>query len=400
MSSPAPAAVKVSALHAVPAEQRLFTPAFGIIVGMQLTFGFGFSIFFLLPKYLTTVLHAGPDQVGWVSASAVVAAVLAVPLLGRAIDRYDRRYLIVGGALCSAACASCFPFVHSVGPTLLLLRAVQGVAMALVFNAAATLVTDMAPPARMGQALGLFGVSALITNAIAPAIAERLAVHAGWSAVFVMAAVAATLCAGLALFLPRPVRAHSNAHAGRPSYGPRVLKILYAVGIVGLAFGTLFTFTLPFALMLGAREVSGFFVGYTLTAATLRILLGGWVDRVGRPRVAVVALALYCTALFATCGLEPTWLPALGAIMGAGHGLIYPALNAMVVEGVATAHRGRVMSLFNGCFNAGVAISTLTLGAVAKEFGYPLVFASAGIVALSGLPLLVQVARSQPTRTD
>jgi MFS family permease len=392
--------VKVSDLRAVPTEQRLFTPAFGFIVGMQLTFGFGFSIFFLLPKYLTTVLRAGPDQVGWVSASAVVAAVLAVPLLGRAIDRYDRRHLIVAGALCTAACALCFPFVQTVGATLLLLRAAQGVAMALVFNAAATLVTDMAPPAKMGQALGLFGVSALITNAIAPAIAERVAVHSGWSTVFVMAAVAPALCASLALLLPRPVRAPVHAHAARPSYGPRVLKILYAIGVVGLAFGTLFTFTLPFALMLGALEVSDFFVGYTLTAATLRILLGGWVDRVGRSRVAVGALALYCTALFATCGLEPRWLAALGAIMGAGHGLIYPALNAMVVEGVATEHRGRVMALFNGCFNAGVAISTLTLGAVAKAFGYPLVFAIAGIVALSGLPLLVQVARAHPARTD
>lgn len=292
MSPPAPAAVKVSDLSAVSAEQPLFTPAFAFIVGMQLTFGFGFSIFFLLPKYLTTVLHAGPDQVGWVSASAVVAAVLAVPLLGRAIDRYDRRYLIVIGALSSALCAVCFTFVQAVGVPLLLLRAVQGVAMALVFNAAATLVTDLAPPARMGQALGLFGVSALITNAIAPAIAERVAVSAGWSAVFVMAAVAATLCASLPLFLPRPIRAHAHGHAPRPRYGPRVLRILYAIGIVGLAFGTLFTFTLPFALALGAREVSDFFVGYTLTAATLRIVFGGWADRVGRPRVAVGALEI------------------------------------------------------------------------------------------------------------
>ncbi|HEY6556503.1 MAG TPA: MFS transporter [Polyangiaceae bacterium] len=400
MSSPAPAAVKISDLHAAPVVERLITPAFALIVAMQLAFGFGFSIFFLLPKYLTTSLHAGPDAVGWVSASAVVAAVLAVPLLGRAIDHYDRRYLIVAGALGSALCALCFTLVQSVGLALLLLRAVQGVSMALVFNAAATLVTDLAPPARMGQALGLFGLSALITNAVAPAIAESVAVRSGWSAVFVMSAASATLCASLALFLPRPVRSHAHAHAGRPSYGPRVLKILYAIGIVGLAFGTLFTFSLPFALSLGAREVSNFFIGYTLTAATLRILLGSWADRVGRPRVAVGALAVYCTALFAACGLQPQWLGALGALMGAGHGLAYPALNAMVVEGVPVQHRGRVMSLFNGCFNAGVALSTLTLGAVAKEFGYPLVFAIAGVVALSGLPLLVQVARSEPAHVE
>ncbi|HMJ11039.1 MAG TPA: MFS transporter, partial [Polyangiaceae bacterium] len=354
------------------------------------------STFFLLPKYLTTALKAGPDEVGYVGAAAVVAAVLAVPLLGRAIDHYDRRRLIIGGGLVCALSALCFIPVQSVGLLLIALRAVQGISMALVFTAAATLVTDLAPPARMGQALGLFGVSALITNAIAPAVGEFVASHWGWSMVFVISAVAATACAGLALFLPRRARSTAHTVSQRPSYGPRVRRVLYAITIVGIAFGTMFTFSLPFALELGAREVSGFFLGYTLSAATLRIALGGWVDRVGRARVAVAALGIYGAALFATVGLKPQWLAALGALLGVGHGLVFPALNALVVEGVRVEHRGRVLSLFNGCFNAGVAISTLTLGTVAKHFGYPIIFAGAGVITLSGLPMLLKVARTPP----
>jgi MFS family permease len=369
--------------------RTLFTPAFLLILAMQMSFGFAFSTFFLLPAYLTTVLTAGPDEVGQVTASAMVAAVLAVPAIGRAIDRYDRRRLIIGGALVGAAVALTFVPVQSIGFALFALRAVQGVAFALVFNAAATLVVDLAPAERMGQALGYFGVSALLTNAAAPALGEALARHAGWSPVFVLAAAFSVLCAVFAAFLPKPERRHTR-HDVAPDVQDQVrsAKILYAVGVVGVAFGTMFTFSLPFAISLGAREVSGFFAGYTAAAALVRIGLGGVADRIGRQRVALFALLVYGAALFATAELRLEWLMALGALLGIGHGLVYPALNAMSVEGVPTGHRGSRMSLFNGCFNAGVAISTLTLGWVAKHAGYPAVFVVGGVVSLSAVAVL------------
>jgi MFS family permease len=85
-------------------------------------------------------------------------------------------------------------------------------------------------------------------------------------------------------------------------------------------------------------------------------------------------------------------LVALGSLFGLGHGLSYPALNAMIMDRVRSEQRGRVMTLFNGCFNAGVTASTLLLGSFAKHAGYPLTFTVAGLFTLSALFVLGRVA--------
>src|SRR5437762_1608364 len=85
----------------------------------------------------------------------------------------------LNAALGSAAAALLLIPIHEVGAALFALRAFQGVALALVFSAAATLASDIAPPARLGQALGLFGCASLVTNAIAPALCEVIASRTG-----------------------------------------------------------------------------------------------------------------------------------------------------------------------------------------------------------------------------
>jgi MFS family permease len=377
-------------------QQTLLSSAFLLILIGQTCFGFAFSTFLLLPKYLTTELAVGPDKVGQITASAMIAAVLAVPLVGRAIDRYERRSLIVGGGIVSCLLSLAFIPIHQPGPLLFAVRALQGVGFALMFNSAATLVTDLAPPARMGQALGLFGVASLLTNAAAPALGEFVAARAGWAWVFGMGATAMALCSVIGSFLPKTSRRVLERSALRPRFEGRALRILYAAVIVGVAFGTAFTFSIPFAIARGAHAVSAFFIGYTLTAGFVRIVLGSWADRVGRQRVAMAALAVYAAALFAAADLRPGWLDLLGALVGVGHGLVYPALNAMVVEGVPSEHRGSTMALFGGCFSAGFAVSTLVLGSVARHAGYPVAFVVAGIATLSAIAVL---GRSRPDPT-
>jgi MFS family permease len=385
----APLPLETPPVHLRPREpERLFTPAFALILATQMSFGFSFSTFFLLPKYLATELHAGPAAIGQVTAAAMVAAVLAVPWIGRAIDRYDRRSLITFGALVSAAAALALIPIREIGPALFALRAFQGVALALVFSAAATLVSDIAPAARLGQALGLFGTASLVTNAIAPAFGEEIAARAGYAPVFVFGAVTALACAALAMFLPKPARAAAPPLSLPTRYDAETFRVFYCICAIGVGFGTMLTFSLPFAIALGARKVSDFFIGYTATAAGVRLVFGGLADRVGRRRIAVAALLIYGCSLFAGAALRPGWLGVLGAVFGIGHGLAYPSLNALVVEGVPSARRGRFMALFNGCFNAGVALSTFALGSLAKHAGYPWAFATAGLAAFSAVWLL------------
>jgi len=142
-----------------PGEPPLFTRDFALVLATQLAFGFAFSSFFLLPKYVVTQLHGSPSQVGNVGALAVVAAVLASPLCGRLLDRGGRRPLMFLGCLLTGIGGFAFLGVTHIGSYIYAVRAVQGAAYTLYFVSAGTLIADLSPPSRLGQALGWFGSS-------------------------------------------------------------------------------------------------------------------------------------------------------------------------------------------------------------------------------------------------
>jgi MFS family permease len=381
-----------------PDQQSLFTPSLIALLVIGLAHGFAFSTFFLLPKYLTTELGAGPELIGRITAVAGVAGVLSVPLVGTLIDRGGRRRLIAIGCALLALGSLGFVWVDSVSLSVFLLRALQGLGATVVFNTVTTLAADLAPPKRLGQTIGIIGVAAVCMNAIAPAIAEPLAHRAGWKPVFALASAAAVLAGLLAMGLrerrvtPAAMRSYRHLRSGRS------LAVFYVSAVSGGAFGTLMTFVPAFAIALGARAVSTFFITYTVAVITIRLLLGSVADRWGRQRVALLALGLYGTATFLAAFLGATGLELLGGLFGIAHGFFYPALNAFAVEEVRPEHRGSVMTFFNGSFNAGFAASVVALGAVAQYAGYETAFVTMAALTATALVTLVLIPAAEPEK--
>src|SRR6187397_2800345 len=95
-SVPLPVNVNVNVNVPVPApaaapDAPLIDAFFLRVVAFQVAVGFGFSAYFLLPKYLATELHASPSTIGAVTAVALCAVVLVAPVVGWSLDRYGRR---------------------------------------------------------------------------------------------------------------------------------------------------------------------------------------------------------------------------------------------------------------------------------------------------------------------
>lgn len=375
-------------------EERLWTWSFVQVLAVQVSFGFAFSSFFLLPKYLQQELAATPRQIGAVTGIGLGVAVAGVPLLGWAIDRYRRDRLLMIGTLLAAVSSYAYTWVTQVGGLLYTLRALQGLAFVTTFNTAATLAVELSPPSRLSQSLGYFGLAMLCTNAIAPAIIEPLVAQAGWNVGFLLAATSASVATLVALGLPSTTPTSESPRAARLLLSRRALGIFYTTVLVGLGFGTLVTFAQPFALSLGASEVRQLFIGYTLAALAVRIGLGSLADRVGRHRVALGSLALYGLVLLATTQLKADWLFYVGLGLGVAHGLLYPALNALLVESAPTGSRGLVMTSFNGAFNLGFAVSVLAFGVVAETAGFSSLFLIAGLLTLSGVVTLALIPGS------
>lgn len=370
----------------VPARAALLTPAFVQLLMVQLSFGLSFSAYFLFPKYLATQFGSDARTIGAAAATPMVAGVLASPAIGAALDRFGRRSLLLLGAWIGAITSLSMSAVTHVGLFLYAVRALQGIGFALVFNAAVALVADRSPRARLGHAMGLLGSASLVTNAIGPSLAELVAEAWGWKFVFIGTAVMSvlTVCIGLRL-----LDSERQTTASAPlSLRPKDRRLSWVAAVTGAAFGTLMTFTQPQALAMGADRVAGFFFGFTAAALLVRIGLGSFTDRVGRLRVARASLVFYGAVTVATSLIRPGLLELFGFGFGIAHGLLYPALAALVAERSHPSRRGRALTSLNAAFNAGCGLSLLGSGFLAENTGYGAVFVAVGLVTvISGLTL-------------
>jgi len=365
----------------VTRSRPLFTSRFVALLLVQMAFGFAFATFFLLPKFLAQELHAGAASIGLLSSMFGLAGIIAVPLVSRGFSLLNPRALVLLGCAIMTLSAFGFAAVDEVGPLAIGLRLLQGVASALVYNAGLVLVTEFAPPERLAQAIGWFAGANLVMNAFAPLVAEPLAESHGFLPAFLLAGGAALFGGLLALRLAagqRPAQQTRVLSFARSEKGLRMVAVLL---LVGLGFGVMFSFSQPFALELGIRNVSGFFVAFTAGAVIVRVLLGRVADVVGYGRVTAVALVFYAGSIVAMGALAPGRLEWIGALFGLAQGFFLPAFTALVIQGAAPGERGTAMVLFNACFGAG-SWSVLLLGVAAEVIGYRSVFAGTGAMVL------------------
>lgn len=370
----------------------MLTPEFLSVVAAQTGLNYCLSTFLLLPKYLATQLSATPSSIGSVSAIQGVVAVIAVPFVAGWVDRVGRKPLMAAGVWLSLFYALSWLTVRRIDGTVYALQVVSGLAFILTSSASSTLIADLAPPERLGQAIGLYGAANIAMNALAPALAEPIAARFGWHAAFLLAA----LGAGIALVLTRRIReldpgtqrAAGGHLSATLSVARKVRPYLFTVSTCGASLGAVFTFYQPCVLAQGGKNVSVFFVGFMLAAVGTRLGLGSLADRVGRRRVALRAYSAYALAVLAMSQLTPELLFVLGFVFGCAHGFFYPALNALTLENVQIGERGRVMTLISGAFQLGNTLSVLAFGWIAHRFGYAPMFALAALVTCSGLFVL------------
>lgn len=369
---------------------------FPLLFGITTLFGLAFSTYFLLPKYLAAELGADPIAIGGVTTIFWLASAAAVPFAGTQVDRRGRRLFAGVGGLLLAGSSAGFVWVQEIGPLIWVLRIVQGLGFTLFYVSVATLVADLAPAARLGQALGVFGAVMIFTNAAGPAFAEWASAEFGWPTVFAATALSALLAAAGTRCVPEPERQRDAGPEtgflrvlGRPGMAP----VISASAMTGWVFGTLFTFYQPWALQLGIERVSDYLVAYAGAAVTVRVLGGGLADRMGRMRVVQAMALLYVLAPLAVIALGQVGLVVAGGILGIAQGVYYPALNAIAIERASAAERGKVMAAYNGAFNLGLSAAGLSLGHAVAVGGYPPIFLLATLISAATFVLLAAIGR-------
>jgi MFS family permease len=355
-------------------------------------FFLNFAAFFLLPLQVKE-LGGSESTVGAVMGTGGVATFLSLPVVGLTIDRLGRRLFLLGGTAMMATASALFLLVDHIGPLLFLLRALQGVSFGMAFTAATTLAAEHAPRDRRARALGIFGVSTLLTHALAPGLGEELVRWAGFEALF----AAATVCTGVSLLLAIRLPAERRRSVHDPLPAPwRLDGAQWLLGSVmvlcGLGFGAVVTFIPTFVRSADLGRVGFFYFSYTLTAISTRLVGAGISDTFGRRAVILPTLAALGLSIFLLAGADSVLALGLtGAFFGVAQGINYPTLHAYLIDITPEDHLGRAQALFNGAFNLGVTSAAFVFGWAAHHFGHRPMFLMAGAMPLVAIAVMLAV---------
>lgn len=374
--------------------QRVLTPLFLLI--MLSTLAYFISVGALqptLPRFVQGPLGGGDVQVGLAVGAFAFSAVLIRPFVGPIGDRRGRRLLIVLGAAIVAFSVAGYVFADSLS-LLLALRLLSGVGEACFYVGAASVVNDLAPEERRGEALSYFSLALYLGLTIGPIIGESVfEAFDGFDAAWLVAALSAGIAALLGLIVPdtRPEGSHENEFRWFHPAGILPGTVL-AASIWGL--GGFATFIPLYALSLGMSGSRMVFVAFSVVVLLVRSLGARLPDVLGPARAARMALSLQATGLVIMGAWQEVFGLFVGVIVfGLGQALAFPALMTMAIRSAKPTERSAVVGTFTAFFDLSFGIGAVTLGAVSSVFGYGGAFISAAFVALGGLAMLAVRAR-------
>ena len=234
------------------------TGAFFVYVGMLIP---------ILPRFIEDELGAGELGVGLSIAAFAAAAIAVRPIIARLIDVRGRRQVMTAGALLAGAAGAASGMVDALVP-LLVLRAIAGIGEASLFVAAATLISDLAPPARRAEAASYFSVAVFGGLGVGPIIGEAVLGGDRYPQAFIVAAGFTVLAAAMSFAAPNRVTDRHD-RAALPRARVRFLHpAAVGPGLVlaaGIAAFTSFSAFLPeHARSVGTGGSAGLFAAYSV----------------------------------------------------------------------------------------------------------------------------------------
>ena len=370
----------------------------------------GFATFFssylripVMPLFAAT-LGAGPAQVGTINgAFMLTAGLLSIPA-GLLADRTGRKLPIVAGVAATAASSLLVTQCHQPGQ-MAVAYILFGAGLAALAPGMLSLVADVMPSDRLGQAYGWYTTATYIAMTLGPASGGYLAKVLGLRQVF---AVSGILLVGVALLaslaLPEgPPRRKTELHAVLAGsfellHNRPLLACLLATTGSCIGFGVFLTFLPLYASLHGydPAQVGLVFAAQAVTNVIGRVPIGSLADRIDRRRI--VAAGLICLAVALTAlgqVVQLTQLLGCAVVMGVGMALTFTTIGAMIADRTPAVQRGLAMGMYNSCIYLGMMAGSTVMGVALKQIGYPLGFAAAGSVNLVALVLFYLMMRER-----
>lgn len=355
----------------------------------------------VLTLHVVLGLGQGYGPAGLVGAASTLGTALGAPFLGRVVDRYGLRRMLVITTLAEGAFWAMVPWLPYLG--LLVASLVFGLLTLPVFSVVRQSLAALVPEQQRRTAYSLDSMSVELSFMMGPALGVLVAttVSTGAAALSLGAMIVAS---GTALYVLNPaVRGQTETDSVRPPVRSWLRRSLVAV-LLATTATTLIVAGTDVAIVAALQSTGQVsWIGLVLVGWGLVSLVGGFIYGAMRRGVSVLLLAALmglCTIPMGLFG-NAWWVLALALVPA---GLLCAPTLASLADAVSRlapgSVRGLVMGLHSSALTAGFAIGAPLAGVVVDASSPSWAFAAAGTVgaALAAIAFAVQLSRREPVR--
>lgn len=327
----------------------------------------------LLPTFPFFVTYLGGDAfaIGVATALFSIASILSRPFVGWLVDTKGRCAMLVVGLIGMSLLPMGYFLAAGIAFTILL-RTIHGAFHAASSNAVSTWVADIVPKSRMGEGLGMFGLSMAISTAVAPALGLMVMNKFGFRPLFVITSISAVI----ALLIGVTIKNRSYHLSEKPlkiselfekdSVPASITQFFFM-----MAYGVIEVYVAIYAKNSNLPSGGVYFIFIAIATVLTRILMGKVVDRKGEGIMVYTGNASIFLGIMLLVFLHNAPCYILSALLlGYSFGAIQPSLQTMSMHIVAPDRRGAASSTFFCAFDLGIALGGFLAGVLVKHFGY------------------------------
>jgi MFS family permease len=263
----------------------------------------------------------------------------------------------------------------------------KGIGLTANSTAAGTVVAELAPRRRRGEALGVFGIIAPIAQAFGPALGMILLNRAGFSFLFAVSALMGLLACASAFRIKMPPK-ERPAHVTMKLINRDALLPSGVMAFVYVAMAPVYSFIPLYFTSSGIGDPGLFFTVYALSMMLIRVITGKLSDILGRAAIFVPgALAMALASFYLAASPDYWGTMAAAAALGAGFGAAQPALMALAIDRANATERGSATSTVYTFVDLGYSFATLADGYILQQFGFGAMFGANATVTALGVIL-------------
>ncbi len=346
------------------------------------------ALFYIASFMLNSVsgrytLRLGADKfmAGVVTCVFTLSSFFTRPLWGWICDRKSRKFIFITGA--SLCLLSSVMLIFTAQILLLLAaRAIFGSGYSALTTAGGTIVCDVVEEEQLAKAISYYGITNVLSQAVAPAAALWL-YNMGFPVLAVVATAVTAVVAVCGLFITYNQSDYVNPDQKFRMYEKTTLPAAATIIFFAMATASVYSFV---PIMAQEREIGavGWFFAVSATGLMIsRVFNTRFCEKAGEKKVFYTGAVLFATG-FAVVAFSYNIfiLIVAGLVYGLGAGFVHPVVNTRAVKRCSPADRGLATGTFMMSQDLGMTIGAVAWGVISEKAGFTAVYIIVALLAV------------------